>query len=80
MVKSGRHCKCNPTDLELLLYSSESLEQNVCLPITCHKSFSMPIYDGRKYEALHLLSDTFEMVWYTDESLHFSKVLGLHFF
>lgn len=59
-----------------MLSSFQSLEQSVSFPVTGDESFSISVYDGRKYQVGGIISHSFEVVRDTDESLHLSEILG----
>lgn len=65
------------TYLELMLSGFQSLEQSIGFPVTGDESFSISVDDGRKYQVVGIVSHSFEVVRYTDESLHLSEILGL---
>lgn len=63
-----------------MLSSFQSLEQSVGFPVTGNESFSISVNDGRKYQVGGIVSHSFEIVGYTDESLHLSEILGFNLF
>ena len=74
--------KTNPnhTNLELLLHSSQSLEQTISLLVTGNKPLSMSVNDCWEDEILYTVSYPLEVVGDTDKSLHLPEILGLNFF